>query len=136
MARLNGHGTELDRTEYPDCRLAIMSDGSLMRNDGSGWKRWKRLKAGVNPVAYAAKVRAAYDARPTEFHAYIRALVAACDLAHRARLDALVAQMPDDPDAVWSLYDDASYDLRIEEVARCCRARRALAAAQNEALAA
>lgn len=106
MARLNAHGTELARTEYSDCRVAVMSDGALMVNRGDGWMFWKRLKAGVDPVTFAAKVRAAYDARPAEFHAYIRSLVAACDLEHRAQLNALVVQMPEDPDAVWSLFDD------------------------------
>jgi hypothetical protein len=127
MARLNEHGTKLARTEYSDCRLAVMSDGHVLRNQGAGWRTWKRLKAGVDPVAYAAKVRAAYSARPAEFHAYIRALVAACDLEHRTQLNALVDQMPDDPDAVWSMFDDPGYDLQIEDVVRCCRARQRLA---------
>src|SRR5262249_30288806 len=127
MARLGKHGTELARAEYADCRVVIMSDGHLMRNDGTGWHAWKRLKAGVDPVAYAARLRAAYDARPAEFHAYIRALVAACDLKHRARLNTLVGEMPEDPDAVLAVFDDFDYDLQIEDVARCCRARRALA---------
>jgi hypothetical protein len=76
-----------------------MSDGAVLRNQGTGWKPWKRVKGGVDPNAFAAKMRATYDARPSEFHAYIRALVAACDLAHRAQLNALVDQMLEDPDA-------------------------------------
>jgi hypothetical protein len=126
MARLNEHGTDLARTEYSDCRVAVMSDGSVLRNQGTGWKRWKRVKPGVDPVNYAAKMRAAYDVRPAEFHSYIRALAAACDLAHRGQLNALVEQMPEDPDAVWSMFDDPGYELQIEDVARCCRARLAL----------
>jgi len=120
----------LARMEFADCRIAIMSDGSVLRNQGAGWKSWKRVKAGVDPVAYAAKARAAYDARSAEFHAYIRALAAACDLEHRAQLNALVDQMPNDPDAVWSMFDDPAYDLQIEDVVRCCRARLALDAAK------
>jgi hypothetical protein len=73
-------------------------------------------------------MRATYDARPAEFHAYIRALAVACDLEHRAQLNALVDQMPEDPDAVWSFFDDPGYELQIDDVARCCRASRALAA--------
>jgi hypothetical protein len=128
MTRLNEHGTELARTEYSDCRVAVMSDGSVLRNQGDGWRTWKRLKASVDPAAFAAKMRASYDARPAEFHAYIKALVAACNLEHRAQLNALVDQMPEDPDAVWSMFDDAGYGLQIEDVARCCRARLALLA--------
>jgi hypothetical protein len=110
-----------------DCRVGLISDGSVLRNQGLGRKPWKRLKAGINPVAYADKALATYDARPAEFHAYIRALVVACDVAHRGQLNALVDQMPEDPDVVWSLFDDPAYELQIEDVARCCRARRALA---------
>ena len=130
MTRLNQHGTELARMEFADCRIAIMSDGSVLRNQGAGWKSWKRVKAGVDPVAYAAKASASYDARPAEFHAYIRPLVAACDLAHRAQLNALVDQMPEDPDAVGSMFGDPGYELQIEDVVRCCRARLALDAAR------
>lgn len=53
-----------------------MTDGHLMRNDGSGWKAWKRLKAGVDP-RYAIKLRSAFEAQPPEFHTYIRPLMAA-----------------------------------------------------------
>ncbi len=123
MTRLNQHGTELARMEYTDCRIAIMSDGAILRNDGTGWERWKHLKVGVEPAAYAAKAKAAYNSRNAEFHAYIRALAAACSLEHRAQLHALVDQMPEDPDAVWALFEDPRYDLQIEDVLRCCRAR-------------
>ncbi len=119
MARLNETGTELARTEYSDCRVAIMSDGSVLWNQGACWRTWKRQKAGADPVVYAA--------RSAEFHAYIRALEAACDLAHRAQLNALVDQMPEDPDAVWSLFDDPGYGLEIRDVVRCCRAWQRLA---------
>ena len=126
MARLSDHGTRLASMEFSDCRIAIMSDGVVLRNQGAGWKAWKRVKAGVDPAAYAAKASVAYTARPAEVHGYIRALAAACDLAHRAQLNALVDQMPEDPDAVWSMFEDASYGLQIEDVARCCRARKML----------
>jgi len=103
----------------------------VLRNQGVGWKAWKRVKAGVDPMAYAAKVSASYDARPAAFHAYIRALVAACDLAHRGQLHALVALMPEDPDAVLAFMDDPRYEIRLEDVARCCRAGLALAEARR-----
>jgi hypothetical protein len=57
MARLSEHGTELARTEYGDCRVAVMSDGALMINRGGGWVLWKRLKTGVDPIAFAVKQR-------------------------------------------------------------------------------
>jgi len=126
MTRLNQHGTELARMEFADCRIAIMSDGSVLRNQGAGWKAWKRVKAGADPVAYAARALSAYEARPAELHTYIKALAAACDLAHRGQLNALVTQLPEDPDAVLALIDDPRYEIGIEDVALCCRARMAL----------
>jgi hypothetical protein len=130
MARLKTHGTELARTEYGDCCVAVMSDGSVLRNQGYGGRRWKRVKAGVEPAVYATHMRAVYDALPAEFHAYIRALVATCNLEHRGQLNALVDQMPEDPDAVWSLFDDPGYGLEIGDVVRCRRARKMLDAVQ------
>ena len=94
MARLKAHGTELARMEDADSRIAIMSDCSILRNLGAGWQTWKRAKAGVVTTEFAAKALAAYQPRPAEFYAYIRALAAACDLAHRAQLDALVGRCP------------------------------------------
>jgi hypothetical protein len=44
MTRLSEHGTELARMEYTDCRITIMSDGAIPRNDGTGWTRWKHLR--------------------------------------------------------------------------------------------
>jgi hypothetical protein len=40
--------------------------------------------------------------------------------------------MPEDPDAVWSMFDDPGYGLEIGDVARCCRARLALDAASRK----
>ena len=37
--------------------------------------------------------------------------------------------MPNDPDAVWSVFDDPGYDLQMDDVVRRCRARLALEAA-------
>jgi hypothetical protein len=40
--------------------------------------------------------------------------------------------MPEDPDAVWSMFDDPGYDLQIQDVVRCCCARRALDAVSQK----
>jgi hypothetical protein len=34
-----------------------MSDGAALRNQGTGWKPWKRVKGGVDPNVFAAKMR-------------------------------------------------------------------------------
>ncbi len=128
MARLSAHGQELDRREYPSCRVAVMSDGNIMRNYGQGWKLWKRVKPGIDVRQYAQGLRARYDARPAEFHNYMKALSDACDLEHRARLHMAIDLMPTDPDGVWSTMDDYSYGVDLEDIVRACRARVALEA--------
>jgi len=49
-----------------------------------------------------------------------------------ARASANPTDRSPDPDAVWSLFDDPGYELQIEDVARCCRARLALDAASRK----
>lgn len=98
-------GLELDRREYPSNRVAVMSDGNIMRNTGQGWKLWKKLKPGVDPADYAQRMRAQSDARPAMFHEYVKALMDAVAIELRGRLHNAVSLMPNDPDGVWSEFD-------------------------------
>lgn len=123
MAKLSAHGRELDRREYCDCRIAVMSDGNVMRNFGQGWKLYKKVKPGVDIAQYAKDLRAKYDARPEVFHSYIKALIDCTDLEHRARLHMAIDLMPEDPDGVWSEMDMGYHSVDIEDVVRACRAR-------------
>ncbi len=107
MAKLSAHGREeLLRLEYPTHRLAVMSDGKILKNSGSGWKEFKRLKPEVKPVDYAIRTKATYDARPRSFHTYVKALIDAVTLENRWRLHTAIELMPTDPDGVWSELDD------------------------------
>lgn len=126
MACISKHGKELDRREYCDCRVTVMSDGNVIRNVGQGWKLWKKVKAGVDVAEYARSIRAKYDARPEQFHSYIETLIDACDLEHRGRLHMLADSMPEDPDGCWAMFDDFGYQLDIDDVVRVCRARQRL----------
>lgn len=122
MAKLSAHGTELARRETPTARIAVMSDGQIMRNQGFGWKLWKRLKPGVNATEYARKFDVHTAAIPVEVHNYIEALRDACDLEHRCRLHQAITLMPNDPDGVWSEFDDYSgYSLDLDDIVKACR---------------
>src|ERR1700734_4342436 len=105
MARLHAHGTELARRETLTGRIVVMSDGNIMRNDGFGWKIWKKLKRGVDAEKFAQKFNAWTEALPPEVRAYIQALEDICGLEHRARLHTAISLMPNDPDGVWSEVD-------------------------------
>lgn len=122
MAKLSAHGVELARRETPNSRIAVMSDGQIMRNYGQGWKLWKKLKPGVDAVQYAAKFKAKTEAIPREVQSYISALIDACDLEHRARLNMAIELMPNDPDGVWSEFDNyEGYELDLDDIVKACR---------------
>lgn len=122
MAKLCAHGSELARRETPTGRIVVMSDGNIMRNDGFGWKRWRKLKAGVDPQEYARKFNAGTESIPPEVRAYIQALQDTCDLAHRARLHTAISLMPNDPDGVWSELDDcAGCSPDLDDIVKACR---------------
>lgn len=113
-----------------------MADGNILRNQGAGWKLWKRLKDGVNVLEYVSKQRAAYDARPAEFHVYIKSLMDATDMEHRAQLHMMVDLMPTDGDGVYSEFNDnnqySDAVITLDEAWACCRARQALLRAAVE----
>jgi len=91
-------------------------------------RNWHPKRPSLDPISFNVKatgqvlpidrIRDGLLTRiPAEFRDYIRALAAACDLEHRGRLNALVDQMPEDPDAVWSMFDHAGYELSRTVVA-------------------
>lgn len=123
MAKLKAHGFELDRQEYASFRLAVMSDGHIMRDYGSGWKLWKKVKPGVDVREYAQRMRARYDARHPVFHEYVKTLMQATDMKHRSFLHEAVRLMPNDPDGVWSEFNDHWYgnEVDLDDCVKLCR---------------
>jgi hypothetical protein len=122
MAKLSAHGTELARRETPTARIAVMTDGNILKNYGYGWKLWRRVKQGVDPAEYARKFNERTAAIMPEVRTYIDALVDTCDLEHRGRLHTAISLMPTDPDGVWSEMDDWSgYSIDLDDIVRCCR---------------
>lgn len=136
MAKLKAHGTELDRREYPRYRVAVMSDGNIMRDCGAGWKLWKRVQAGIDVQVYAINTRAKYDARPAIFHEYVKTLQDAVSLAFRSELHELVSLLPSDPDGVWSEFNDhhmySGADIDLDDCVKLCRIYQAATALLDE----
>ncbi len=120
MAKLCAHGHELARRETPTSRIAVMSDGNILRNYGYGWKMWKKCKPGVNPAEYAEKFKARTEALPAEVKHYVEHLMQCTDLEHRARLHVTIEMMPTDSDGVWAMMDDSSYQIDFDDVQRAC----------------
>lgn len=134
MAKLSAHGVELERFEYATCRTAIMGDGQILRDGGSGWKLYKKLKAGVDPTEYAQRQRAKYDARPAVSLEFIRLMKDAAPLSLRWRLFAAIELMPNDPDGVWSEMDDSfnGNPVSIDECCKLCALYRAVCEQRTE----
>jgi hypothetical protein len=111
-----------------------MSDGNILVSYGRGWSQYGKLKSGIDPVQSAREAQAKYDARPVEFHLYIKALMGACALVDRGRLHAAITLMPNDPDGVWSTMDDNMFGRGpdLEDCVRACRAYQALMRVSGE----
>lgn len=133
MATLYKHG-ELGQIERATSKIAYCADGQILRNQGDGWKQWKRLKPGVDAREHFEKAKASY-ARKLEtlpaFAEYRRLLHAEISFSHRYMVATVISTMPQDPDGVWSeLNDMLSISIGVNEVVELCRA---FEAAEREA---
>lgn len=129
MATLYKHG-EIGQVERLAYRLAYCEDGNILRNDGDGFKMWKRLRKEINPQAaferakekYAEKLATfpCFAAWRSEFHALIPFKLRNLALS-------VISMMPQDPDGVWSeLNDFCSMQgdgdlLSVEDACNLCR---------------
>ncbi len=123
MATLNKHGIELARIEKVNYSLAYMSDGQVMKNDGSGWKLWRKVKAGMDvaEVARNAEAKYAEKLRNNPTYATWRKLVHdTVPRQYRYALTTAVSMMPDDPDGVWSEMDLYGCPIDLDDAVRLC----------------
>jgi hypothetical protein len=58
MAVLSKHGTELLRVDLLWHKLSYRSDGNVLRNNGSGWKMFKKMKGDSRETFAAIAERA------------------------------------------------------------------------------
>ena len=143
MAKISAHGTIIGTVEYTTTARRYMSDGTVLRNIGFGWKLHSKLKPGLSPRdAYEtcqARLTEKLAANPA-VAAYLHCLHSLTGLCKRWKLHAAVHMMPNDPDGVWSeacdgYGDNVSADLD-EIVELCLSYRVAQRAAVPDAIAA
>lgn len=124
MACLSKHGRELLRIESLTAKIAYMEDGNVLRNYcGGGWKLWKRVKAGVNPVDVAERRRLAIsedaDKRP-DYLAFKRLFHEQVPTDKRGIKEFKVAHyqlLSNDIDGLWSeLNDMAHFDIGLDDL--------------------
>ena len=123
MAKLKAHGTELARFEYANGTIVCMSDGHTLRNRGDGWKLFRKVKPGVDPV-YAAEIRRnsfnkRRDACPI-WARYVDLLAQTVSRSDRWKLNAAIEIMATDADGVWATLHDEGIHLDVSEVVELC----------------
>ena len=133
MARLSKHGEigQLERLAY---KVAYCEDGQILRNDGDGWKVWKKLKPGFVPAESFARAQANYAQKLADnpaFSAWRSLMHELVSFHDRCFVLTAISSMPQDPDGVWSECNDYMHiDLSIDDCVQLCRAYEA---AQDEA---
>ena len=133
MATLYKHG-ELGQVERLDCKLAYCADGKILRNDGDGWKCYRKLKSGRDPALHFQEAKAHYAEKIRDnpcFAAWRDLLHSLVSFRCRNLVVRTIGLMPDDPDGVWSELSDYGYLfgegdlLSIDDACALCAAYRA-----------
>lgn len=127
MAKIKAHGAIVGTVELTISADRYMSDGTILRNRGQGWKLAGKVKPEFTPQeAFARRSRRVADilaARPA-LAAYRKALHDLCGLCKRWKVDMAISMMPDDCDGVWSEVADGYGDnvsADVDEIADLCR---------------
>ncbi len=128
MAKLSAHGrTEIGTIYGTDSAKRYMSDGTVLKNAGFGWKVHAKVKEGLDPVTVFANAKdraAAFIAERPMLAAYRKELHSLAGLSKRWKLHAAVSLMPDDCDGVWSEACDGYGDnihADVDEIGHLCR---------------
>lgn len=118
MATLSKHG-ELGQIERLTYKLAYCSDGQVLRNNGEGWKIWKKCKPGIDPVQHFAQAQANYAnklATQPAFAEWRRVLHSNVAFRNRFLVLEAIKMLGNDVDGLWSeLNDMANISLSLED---------------------
>lgn len=110
MATIYKHGGEVGRIERLTFSMLFCEDGKILRNDGAGWRIWRKLKPGVEggPRGSFNRCRAEYDEKLARLPAFAhwRERVHEFPLKKRALVVEAVRLLPADPDGLWSELED------------------------------
>jgi len=112
-----------------------MSDGTVLKNTGYGWKVYGKVKDGVSPVEAADRARTRFDNMKNERPAlanYVKLFKQIePSLKRRSLVSMVLDYAGDDIDGAWSDLDD-SYETRgqytLDDLYELYRARQAVKA--------
>lgn len=130
MARLNTKTRYvLGQIECLETKIAVRSDGKVLKNNGGSWKEWRRVKDNTTPEQALEALRESQKEFRKEnpcFAAYAELLMEMYPSFHRRILVlAIVNIMPNDPDGIYSELQDHNMGISLEEAVRIVRARQA-----------
>jgi hypothetical protein len=126
MATLSKNGLEVGRVEYLDHVVSIRSNGNVLRNNGFGWKRWRKVKGGLLPEHALAR-RQELMAKRCEAcpnYAQQRKVLLRFGLEKRQRIIAALDTLGDDIDGVWATLDDCGVKMSFEAVRELSNCRK------------
>lgn len=126
MATLSKHGATLLVIERLSSKLAYMSDGNILINQGDGWKCWRKVKPGVDPVTHAREREERYKQFLVErpgYAEYRRVLHAIACNGKRSLVRMAVEMLGNDVDGLWSeLNDHADVSVTVDDCVELSRA--------------
>lgn len=109
MATLKAHGNELFRLKAAAFEKAYMSDGTILKNYGDGWKVYGKVKAGLDPVEVAQRKREWAEDLIVSRPAYARFLKLMQGIGSLRIRSIVMVGLPlltGDPDGLWAELDD------------------------------
>lgn len=120
MATLEDNGVELLRHEGTTCRLSYRSNGYVLRDNGDGWKRWRRAKEGADWLAFIEERRKEYNNPPDNFfwrEKYRTLLIAQSkSLEKRQMINCLIETLGFDLDGLWAELDDNGFRIELDDL--------------------
>lgn len=128
MAKISAHGAIIGTVEFITSAKRYMSDRTVLKNSGDGWKRHSKVMLGISPAEAFERTKALLERRladNTALALYREKLHELAPLSKRRRLHDAVTMMPNDPDGVWSEACDGFCDnvhADVDEIARLCAA--------------
>lgn len=108
MAAISKHGQN-EIIEYVSFKKAYCSDGKILKNYGSGWKLYGKIKSGYDYKSAYAEAKKNQDKKLKEFPAYAKFFKAIKSLCRSMQKRQLLIQglsvSSNDPDGLWSDLD-------------------------------
>lgn len=116
MATLYKHG-EIGQIERLTFKVAYCADGNILRNDGYGWKIWRKIKEGIDPVELFHKKQKEYQEKLISLPCFAawRKAIHAFPLKHRAIIVEGVRMLGNDLDGLTSELQDYGIQIDYDE---------------------